>query len=135
MTRVLFITVFLMYSFAFSQDKTTSGTFSFETEIIDYGNIAQNSEGKRIFTFKNSGNSPITIKSVKGSCGCTVPTKPEKAVLPGETATIEVTYDTKRIGGFSKTITIISNASNERKVLRIKGNVMKKDLITSISKS
>ena len=132
MSKVLFITVFLMCSLVFSQEeKTTTGILSFETEVIDYGSILQDSEGKRIFTFKNTGDSPILIKSVKGSCGCTVPSKPKNAILPGETSEISVVYDTHRIGGFSKTITIISNAKVERKVLRIKGNVMKNDPVSN----
>ena len=133
MTKVLFITVFLMCSLVFSQEeeKATTGILSFETEVIDYGSISQDAEGKRIFTFKNTGSSPIIIKSVKGSCGCTVPSKPKTAILPGETNEISVVYDTHRIGGFSKTITIISNASVERKVIRIKGNVLKNDPVSN----
>ena len=38
-------------------------------------------------------------------------------------AKIEVSYDTKRIGGFSKAITIFSNAKTERKMIKIKGYV------------
>ena len=44
--------------------------------------------------------------------------------MPGKKGKIKVSYDTKRIGGFSKMITIFSNAKeNPRKVIRIKGNV------------
>ena len=40
---------------------------------------------------------------------------------------IKVKYATNRIGAFSKTVTITSNASEETKVLRIKGRVLKSD--------
>jgi len=43
--------------------------------------------------------------------------------MPGEKGKIEVSYDTKRLGGFSKSITIFSNAINERKLIKIKGIV------------
>lgn len=135
MTKFVFIAVLFISSISFSQETANVGVFEFETEVIDYGNIAQNADGKRVFAFKNIGSSPIIIKSVKASCGCTIPSKPEKAVLPGEVAEIEVTYDTQRVGGFSKTITIISNANEERKVVRIKGNVIKKDKIASVLKN
>lgn len=135
MTKFVFIAVLFISSISFSQETANVGVFEFETEVIDYGNIAQNADGKRVFAFKNIGSSPIIIKSVKASCGCTIPSKPEKAVLPGEAAEIEVTYDTKRVGGFSKTITIISNANEERKVVRIMGNVIKKDKIASALKN
>ncbi len=135
MTRVLFITVLFMSSIAFSQEVAKKGVLEFESEVIDYGNIAKNSDGKRTFVFKNIGYSPILISKIKGSCGCTVTTKPENAILPGETAEIGVVYATNRTGGFSKTITIISNASEASKVVRIKGNVMKNNQIASVTKN
>lgn len=102
----------------------TGPVFEFETEVIDYGEIAANSDGNRVFTFKNVGKSPLIISQVKGSCGCTVPTKPEKPIMPGETGEIKVKYATNRIGPFSKTVTITSNAYEDTKVLRIKGRVL-----------
>ncbi|MDH3322999.1 MAG: DUF1573 domain-containing protein [Flavobacteriaceae bacterium] len=102
----------------------TGPVFEFESEVIDYGEIAQNSDGNRVFTFKNIGKSPLIITQVKGSCGCTVPTKPEEPIMPGETGEIKVKYATNRIGPFSKTITITSNAFESKKVLRVKGRVL-----------
>jgi hypothetical protein len=98
----------------------------FESETIDYGTIAANSEGKREFVFVNNGNKPLTIESAQGSCGCTVPSKPEGAIAPGAKGVIGVKYDTSRAGQpFTKTITIKSNAAGqESKVLTIKGNVL-----------
>lgn len=102
----------------------TGPVFEFENEVIDYGEIAANSDGNRVFKFKNIGKSPLIISQVKGSCGCTVPTKPEKPIMPGETGEIKVKYATNRIGPFSKTVTITSNAYEENKVIRIKGRVL-----------
>ena len=101
--------------------------FEFEQEVIDYGDIAHSSDGNRVFKFKNVGKSPLIISQVKGSCGCTVPTKPEEPIMPGETGEIKVKYATNRIGSFSKTVTIISNASEEKKVVRIKGRVLESE--------
>ncbi|MFD0992854.1 DUF1573 domain-containing protein [Tenacibaculum geojense] len=99
--------------------------FKFDTETIDYGKVAIGSEGKRTFEFTNVGDAPLIIKDIKSTCGCTVPKKPEKPIMPGEKGQIEVSYDTKRPGGFSKAITIYSNAKQERKMLKIKGFVAK----------
>lgn len=99
--------------------------FKFESELINYGKITQGSEGKRVFEFTNIGNAPLIIKEIKSTCGCTVPSKPEKPIMPGEKGKIEVSYDTKRLGGFSKAITIYSNAKQERKMLKIKGYISK----------
>lgn len=105
-----------------------AGVFEFETELIDYGTIAHNADGKRAFTFKNVGKSPIIISKAKGSCGCTVPTWPKKPIMPGETAEIGVKYATNRVGSFSKSITLYSNASEKTKVIRIKGKILKDEI-------
>jgi hypothetical protein len=99
--------------------------FEFVTEIIDYGKIKHNADGVRVFKFKNVGNSPLIITSIKSTCGCTVPKKPTEPIMPGDTGEIEVKYATNRIGGFSKTITVVSNAATKVKSLRIKGIVLK----------
>ncbi len=98
----------------------------FETEVIDYGTIAQNSDGMRIFTFTNTGNAPLIISEVKTSCGCTVPTYSKQAIMPGSEGQLEIKYDTKKLGNFTKTITVISNATKGRKTLKIKGNIVAK---------
>ncbi len=99
--------------------------FKFLTETINYGKISLGSNGTRIFEFTNTGKSPLIITRVQASCGCTVPKKPDQPIMPGEKGKIEVSYDTKRIGGFSKAITIFSNAKTERKMIKIKGYVEK----------
>jgi len=124
----LLVGIALMLSASlFAQDKTEvkAGVFQFETEIIDYGTITENADGERTFKFKNVGTAPIIIANIKTSCGCTVPTKPKTAVLPGETGEIGVKYATNRIGAFSKSITVMSNASENAKILKIKGKVEK----------
>ena len=100
-----------------------SQEFKFEQETIDYGKIIKGSEGERTFVFTNVGDAPLIIQSIKSSCGCTVPKKPENPIMPGEKGEIKVSYDTKRIGGFSKQITILSNAITARKIVKIKGFV------------
>lgn len=62
---------------------------------------------------------------MQSSCGCTVPKKPTEPILPGESAEIEVKYNTATPGGFSKMITVFSNATEATKRLRIKGIVIK----------
>ena len=99
--------------------------FEFEAETIDYGKIQQHADGVRYFKFKNVGSSPLVIEKVKGSCGCTVPSKPDHPIMPGETGEIKVKYATNRLGRFSKTVTITSNATTTPKVVRIKGEVLK----------
>lgn len=96
----------------------------FETELVDYGTITQGSDGTKVFTFINKGNAPLVISEVKTSCGCTVPTYSKTPILPGKEGELEIKYNTKRLGSFTKTITVISNAKDIRKTLKIKGTVI-----------
>jgi hypothetical protein len=104
-------------------DNPNAPDMMFESEVIDYGTIEYNSSGDREFKFKNTGKEPLIIQSATGSCGCTVPTPPKDPVKPGETAVIKVHYDTKRVGNFEKTVTVVSNGKTPSKVLKIKGVV------------
>jgi hypothetical protein len=118
-------TFYTLLFISFISLSTTAQEFKFEKETIDYGKIEKNSNGERIFVFTNIGDQPIIIERVQSSCGCTIPKKPEGPIMPGEKGEIKVSYATSRVGGFSKSITIFSNAKNTRKVIRIKGLVNK----------
>jgi len=95
----------------------------FETNVIDYGEIVYNGDGVRVFKFKNKGKEPLIITRAKGSCGCTVPTWPREPIMPGKSGEISVKYATNRVGPFTKTVTITSNAKTPTTRLTIKGRV------------
>ena len=119
---VLFI-AFLTLTLVYSQEKKPEITF--EKTVIDYGTINKGEDGIREFVFRNSGNAPLIISNVKSTCGCTIPKKPEKPILPGESEKIQVKYDTKRVGFIRKSITVSSNAaSTPTTILKIKGQVV-----------
>jgi hypothetical protein len=112
----------------FAQSEKVDGpVMNFETMEVDYGKIDQNSDGSRKFTFTNTGTEPLVIKNARGSCGCTVPTWPKEPIMPGESGSIDVKYDTNRVGPFTKTITITTNEAIGTKMLTVKGDVLKKD--------
>ena len=96
---------------------------TFNSDTVDYGTIAKGSDGVRVFEFTNTGDAPLIITDVKSSCGCTVPKKPDGPIAPGASSSIEVKYDTNRVGPIRKTITVSSNASEPMVALKIKGEV------------
>lgn len=111
---------------AFAQQAVAGGPeISVDKEVHDYGTIKEGSNGVAEFTITNTGNEPLIISRAKGSCGCTVPDWPKEPIMPGKSAKMSVSYDTKRVGPINKSVTITSNASNAAtKVVRIKGNVL-----------
>lgn len=98
----------------------------FEKIVHDYGTIMQGSDGNCTFNFTNKGKGPLILNNVKTSCGCTVPEWPNAPIPPGKTGIIKVKYDTNRLGAFSKTITVSSNAKNSLVTITIKGNIINK---------
>ena len=117
----------LMAGAAKAQDaKTQSGPeIEFEKTVHDYGDVPFNGNGECEFRFTNTGDAPLVIQKPKSSCGCTVPSWPDKPILPGDSNVIKVTYRTSRCGSFNKTVTVTSNAiKNSTVVLRIKGRVL-----------
>jgi hypothetical protein len=96
----------------------------FEKLTFDYGTITKGSDGTRLFKFTNTGKAPLKITRVKSTCGCTIPTYPKQEIMPGESAEVNVKYNTKKIGRFSKSVSIFTNTIPERTVLRIKGKVV-----------
>jgi len=99
----------------------------FETNSIDYGQIDFESDGTRVFKFKNIGDVPLVFTRISSSCGCTIPKKPEKPIEPGAEGQIEVNYDTKRVGIFRKAVTVNSNAKTPTVILRIMGEVLEEE--------
>jgi len=57
----------------------------------------------------NTGKKPLTIQSVKTSCGCTVAKYDKKPVLPRETTTVKLEYKPNSLGYFSKTADVVCN--------------------------
>lgn len=102
-------------------------TINFEVVSHDYGTLEQNGNGVFDFNFTNEGTEPLILSNVRSSCGCTVPQWPREPIAPGESASIQVKYDTRRIGTFSKSITVTSNGSEQPIILRIKGKIIVPD--------
>lgn len=98
-------------------------TFKFISH--DFGEVLQG-EAKTIeFQFQNTGAEPLIISNVLTSCGCTASDWPKSPVLPGQDATINITFDsTGKVGQQKKVITVVSNAIEIRKQLTIEAFVL-----------
>ena len=107
---------------------------TFKTVTIERNNIPYGSDETFSFEFKNTGKEPIIVSNVQTSCGCTKAKSPEAPVAPKKSSEIAVKYDTKRVGAFTKTITVTTNVS-EPIVLTIKGTVLPENKSSEPAKS
>ncbi len=96
---------------------------SFYDTLVDFGVIPFSGDGDCEFVFVNTGTEPLLLTHVKSTCGCTIPAWSKEPVNPSDTGKIEVSYDTHRIGRFSKSIYVYSNALNGTQRLYIRGEV------------
>ncbi|MCP4123292.1 MAG: DUF1573 domain-containing protein [Bacteroidetes bacterium] len=113
------ILVTLMFAFmiaggaTFAQDDTgkageliDGAKIEFVETVHDFGANPQGTPVTTDFVFKNSGNAPLVLQSVKASCGCTTPNWPREPILPGQESAIKVKYNMARAGNFTKTVTV-----------------------------
>jgi hypothetical protein len=79
------------------------------------GTVLEGQKVEVIFRFANTGSKPLVIASATPSCGCTVPAKPEKPVMPGQEGEIKAVFDSQgRPGSNHKTITVVANTEGNR---------------------
>jgi len=66
------------------------------------------------------------LTDVYTTCGCTTVDYPREPFLPGKSGTIKLTYNPTEEGPFNKTVTIYTNAENDKEVVQIEGIVISK---------
>lgn len=132
MKKVIASILFVIVSFTYSCSQTPAvegeqsvfgPSIEFSQKESEFRVIEQGGDGIFEFLFTNTGTDPLILSNVRSSCGCTVPEWPREPIKPGESSSIKARYDTRRIGQFSKSITVYSNATETPIVLRIKGKV------------
>ncbi|MDR0713521.1 MAG: DUF1573 domain-containing protein [Bacteroidales bacterium] len=119
------ITAFLFFM-ALAVSSPAQPLIVFDKTTHDFGKVNE-TEGEAVydFTFKNTGATPLIIKNVAATCGCTTPEWPRQPVAPGGSGKIKVSYDVKgRPGAIDKTITVLSNGKPETVHLHITGEVV-----------
>jgi hypothetical protein len=113
----------------FAQDKKEGpkAEIAFEKTTHDFGTIWDGVPVEYNFEFTNKGKEPLILSNVQPSCGCTAPSWPREPIMPGQKSKIIVVYNAGSLrSSFTKTITVISNASNNNLILTIKGVVKDK---------
>ena len=101
----------------------TEPKLKFNTLTIENNSIPYGSDFTFEFPFKNTSKEYVKIEDVKRSCGCTTPYFPSDSIKPGKKEKIIAKYDTKRVGEFTKTLTVMIKGS-EPILLTIKGKVL-----------
>ncbi len=98
---------------------------SVDQAIYDFGEVIAGVAVTHTFVLTNVGDAPLTITSVRTSCGCTTTALPKTTLNPGESVKLTATFDSTHYSGrVGKSIYVESNDPNTPKlVLVITGTV------------
>jgi hypothetical protein len=88
-------------------------------KVFNGGKVLLGEEVEAVFNVKNTGNYPLIISEVKGSCSCTVAEYPEEPIEPGGT-------DNAAEGLLTKEVRMIANTEPSLTIMQIKANVTRK---------
>ncbi|MBK8805798.1 MAG: DUF1573 domain-containing protein [Bacteroidales bacterium] len=100
----------------------------FEEKTYDFGQIKEGQSVSHNFKFKNTGENPLVVKSVKTSCGCTASDYTKTQVAPGEYGNIDIVFNSSgRPGPNHKSLTVVANTQPKTTVLTFNAEVLKSE--------
>lgn len=98
-----------------------------DTAVYNFGEIIEGEKAEHTFQLVNTGTKNFVISRAEGSCGCTVPLYPKEPIAPGDTASIQVTFNSEgKHDEQNKTVTVHCNVAERALTLYMKGFVKSK---------
>lgn len=124
MKKVILFATALFFGVAVMAQTKAEDVSKFTAESHSFGKIKHNVPVTYYFEFKNVSDKPLVVENASASCGCTVPEKPEKPIMPGESGKIKVVYNAAAVGPISKDVYIKFAGVEQTKTLKITGEVV-----------
>lgn len=91
-----------------------------EPQSVDFGDVLPGRTAERNVAITNVANFPITIRSARATCDCTIPTLSARRIEPGSSINVTVAFDASRLYGPQQPSVIIVFAE-QIPPLRIEG--------------
>lgn len=106
-------------------DMPKRSKISIPEPTFDFGVVSQGTEVEHDFVVRNDGDANLVIQRVHAACGCTATAPSKNVVLPGETAKINVKFDTSGFSGEKlKTVRVYTtDMDTPSSVLTLRGTV------------
>jgi len=102
----------------------TPTTVRFAEDTVQLGIVKYGTTRKAVFRFINTGASPLIIRDVQPSCGCTSVKWEKQPVKPGESGEISIIFDPNSLGRFTKNIKVLCNVKENVIHLKLNGSVI-----------
>jgi len=99
---------------------TSFAEMTFDKTNHDFGTISNGAAQETVFSYTNTGDSPLVVTDIKSTCGCTVPQGWSRQPLsPGESSQFTVKFNGKGANKVSKTVTVTANTKKGKESVRI----------------
>ena len=101
-------------------------SLAFSDTLIEFGIVSEGHMVDHVFSFTNQGPGDAVLADVSTTCGCTVAkTWPKMPLAPGESAYIEVTFNTRdKSGPQDKVVAVVANTDPSVTRLHLVGTVV-----------
>jgi len=91
-------------------DSSKFTTIEWIEQTKEYGKMTEGQKLEVSFRFKNTGDKPLIIESVRPSCGCTVADPPKEPIAPGGEGEIKGSFNSDgKEGEQHKTLYVTAN--------------------------
>ena len=120
---ILFLLGFFILQFAYAENEKVN------PHEWDFGQVKQGAILKHDFVLKNETNNVLGINNVHTSCGCTVSQSEKKSLLPQESTTIKVTFNSHGYLGSVTQFVYVHTDNTDLAIIKftIKALVLKED--------
>lgn len=99
----------------------------FDKDFHDFGSIVQGEVVAHAFKVYNIGTSDLLFYDAIPDCGCTKLAYEQKPIAPGDSAWVEIAFDSRGWSGSQyKQVTFLANTKRNKYTLTIKANVITK---------
>jgi hypothetical protein len=124
MKKVLIALVALVSTTGVFAQKKVADVAKLDTETFDFGKVKQSVPATATFTVTNIGTEPLIIEQANPTCGCTISDYTKSPIAPGQTGTINATYNAAALGAIHKTLTVKFAGIDEIKSINLAGEVL-----------
>lgn len=123
---IILVCAFMISCMAIGAEEAHGDSIEWLNRDYDYGMIAErDGKAESLFRFVNKGSEPVSVLSVKPTCGCTASDYPRRPIEVGDTAVIRLVFNPEgRPGKFHKEAKVRLSSTKETLLLHITGNVI-----------
>ena len=99
--------------------------FTSNIETNRLGQVAWKQPVSVQYLITNTGNLPLVVTEVEPDCECSAVQWTQTPISPGGQGTIDMTFDARALGRFSKSVAVFSNAQSAPVYLHFNGEVVR----------